>query len=291
MPHLHNRRKGWQSEILAMFLLYDFAFVFQPAGVADDIGIDFICTFFSKDRIDKYLALIPKFSVAIQVKSNKKRYSLQKWLPHLAGLDIPFFVGLADRREKTITLYSGEYLTHFLALKGHTDDLTNKVHDVMVDYCERGSFDPMNGWLEDAKEGKYFLRFPRVGEITDKMDKGAVGLLVDELKDIAGMMRKNIASTKNDRFALKVYKSLTPNVYTGRGSAVAFERNFQEGLAEVFWNLGHLYETWLDNQPRIRQIFPHYEIIYQEFKAAYEGWGYPQLDLAYKHAKEVVERD
>jgi len=44
MSHLAKFRVGWSYENLAQFILYNFVFTSTPLKIADDIGIDFICT-------------------------------------------------------------------------------------------------------------------------------------------------------------------------------------------------------------------------------------------------------
>jgi hypothetical protein len=110
MPHQRSFRLGWQSQNLARFILYNFAFLAEPVQVADDIGIDFFCTLFETRCEATNVALIPRNSFAIQIKSESKsaKIDLTGYLPYLQSMELPFFIGVVNRDNLTLAFYSGE---------------------------------------------------------------------------------------------------------------------------------------------------------------------------------------
>ena len=111
--HLATFRKGWQSENLARYILSNFTFVAQPSSIADDIGSDFFCTIFDKIIHGKRDYLIPKESFAIQIKSNNRTFSIDGKIEYIKSLNIPFLLGVIDKENQELNVYSGEYLIPF----------------------------------------------------------------------------------------------------------------------------------------------------------------------------------
>ncbi len=290
MPQLHKMRQGWQSENLARFILYKFSFVSEPSKIADDIGVDFFCTFFIKAvRSRGDWDLLPTSSFAIQVKSDKRSFSLTKHLQYLSRFEIPFFVGVASKKDLSLTVYSGEYLRHFLALFGPEDPVTHISHVLKVKLCDRLTFDPMTGWWSKDEKGKFTLMFPRVVEIGARSSQDELNQCVLELRNVSESIRNNVASTINHRFMLEIYGTNHRIPYMGPGSLPYFETNFADGLIEVFLNLGHLF-GYSDLRSVILQLFPTYEAIYNEFRQAYPGDSTApnELDIRYQDAKSKI---
>jgi len=63
--------KGWENEHLATFLLSRIAFVATPVKVGDDIGTDVFCTLFEVTKGKKQDVLLPRSSIAVQIKPNR----------------------------------------------------------------------------------------------------------------------------------------------------------------------------------------------------------------------------
>ncbi|MBI4672509.1 MAG: hypothetical protein HY741_12700 [Chloroflexi bacterium] len=292
MSHSRNRRLGWQSENLARFILYQFSFIAEPSKIADDIGIDFICTFFEEHKKKHDSDLRPKSSFAIQIKSNKKKFSIKKWIRFLAGLEMPFFVGVIDRRKMELTLYSGDYLTHFFVMEGLENRETRISHDVWLDLCDdRHSFDQWAGWYHRSSDGKIHLKFPRIAVIKAGMDHEELKREVSRLEDVYKVIRKNIVAVMNNRFLLDVYDHPWPRVYIGLGSAEHFEENFINDLAEVFWNLMmlHGYEQYA---VKMETLFSEYSEVYFAVQRMYKRDkslenGLNKLNYAFQEAKKV----
>src|SRR5271154_5695100 len=107
MAHLYSFRQGWQSETLARFLLSHFSFIAQPSTIADDVGGDFYCTLFRREAAGTNQRLIPNSSFLIQIKSADDEIDLSNKADFLEQLELPFFVGVADREELKLRIYSG----------------------------------------------------------------------------------------------------------------------------------------------------------------------------------------
>ncbi len=291
MPPLHKMRQGWQSENLARFILYKFSFVSEPSKIADDIGVDFFCTFFIKAvRSGGDWDLLPKSSFAIQVKSDKRSFRLTKHLHYLSSLEIPFFVGVASKRDLSLTIYSGEYLRHFFALFGPEDPVTHTPHAVKAKLCDRSTFDPLNGWWSKDSKREFTLMVPKVVEIEARSAADELDRSIAALQSVSESIQNNVASTISHRFMLEVYGTNHRIPYMGPGSLPYFETNFADALIEVFLNLGHLF-GYPELKSAVQQLFPTYETIYNEFKQAYPGDSTApnELDIRYQHAKSIID--
>ena len=105
MAHKASFHTGWEKENLAAYLLSRIGFIVSPHTIGDDIGIDYFCTLYEKR--DKELIPKPELTFAIQIKSNKRTFSLTKWLNVYAGMSFPFFIGVI--RNNAFELYSGKW--------------------------------------------------------------------------------------------------------------------------------------------------------------------------------------
>src|SRR5512143_2102600 len=109
--HLLSFRKGWESERLAEYLLSRVSFLARPTTVADDLGLDFFCTLFEEMSRNGHTHLQPRMAVAVQVKSQATSFiDLTDKIDFLLGLELPYFLGIADRAAQTLSLHSGCYL-------------------------------------------------------------------------------------------------------------------------------------------------------------------------------------
>ncbi len=261
MPHLASFRKGWESENLARFILSKFAFIANPSTVADDVGSDYMCTLFRIKTIDKHDYLIPKNSFAIQIKSNKENFDFTNQLDFLFNVEIPFFVGVSNRSELKMTIYSGECIPAFFALVGYPKNLEIKL-------CDRKEIHPA-GYFERYKGDKYVLKFPKLVEVKANIHKKELKKKVDTLCDACSFIQKNIASRKSQEYIFDMYGYPTiVEIMAGRGSASVFRVNFFKRLAEVFSNLKWIKENAQRNFDE--EEFRMYERLYEELNAYYE---------------------
>jgi len=160
MAQLGSFRRGWENENLASYILSRFSFIASPHSVGDDAGTDFFCTLFRRiiktKKRKKTEFLLPDNSFAIQIKSNKQKIYATKKIEYLSNLEIPFFIGVIDRKKPCLKLYSGAWIPSFFAYKGHRIKLKLKVSDGGVN---------LNNYHEELADGTYLLRFPKVFDI------------------------------------------------------------------------------------------------------------------------------
>ena len=95
----------------------NFTFVSHPSTIADDIGSDFFCAIFDKVSHKSRDYLVPGESFAIQIKSSNRSFSIDGKTDYLRNLSIPFFVGVINKDNQELDLYSGEYLILFFVDK------------------------------------------------------------------------------------------------------------------------------------------------------------------------------
>ncbi|MCX5804879.1 MAG: hypothetical protein NT010_02250 [Proteobacteria bacterium] len=188
--HLANFRKGWQSENLARYILSNFAFISQPSTIADDLGSDFFCTMFDiiVDGNNNYL--VPKESFAIQIKSNGRPFSISGKIEYLKGLGIPFFVGVCDKKNQELELYSGEYLIPFFVDQPSAEAMK-------VELCER------NDCQEDCyseKGNEFTLKFPKVGAIGSDPSDPQFNEAVQIVSQVCRTVSRNITRRNNKEY-------------------------------------------------------------------------------------------
>lgn len=110
MSHIGSFRKGWESENLARYFLSRFSFIANPSTISDDIGTDYYCTIFIKNKVKKVDYLIPKIFFGIQIKSNFDDIPATNKIDYLSGLQFPYFVAVIDRQKFLFHIFSGEYI-------------------------------------------------------------------------------------------------------------------------------------------------------------------------------------
>lgn len=230
MPHLASFRSGWESENLARFILYKFSFIANPSTVSDDIGIDFFCTLFMRQLIDSKEYLIPRNSFAIQIKSNATRLDFTDKLHFLEQLELPFFIGVADRKEMKLTLYSGEYIPLLFSQIGIPEQLE-------INFMERDAVDSSNYFRLEGK--KCILMFPKTTEIKATIKRDELIPKINELITLVSLIQDNLSSKRNGEY---IFKLILPNladamIFAGPGSYSSFRKNFLYRLAEVYYNL------------------------------------------------------
>ncbi len=240
MPHLYSFRKGWTDENLARYILSKFSFVANPSTVSDDIGSDFFCTLFQIQRKDRHDYLIPKNSFAIQIKGNTEGLDLSQKIQYLSELELPFLVGIVDRKRLKLTIYSGEYIPIFLSHigAGRLKKLDGKLCDkVKIDQYFTGS------------RGNYVLKFPRIAEFRADFEHEESNSSVKRLSQVCSFIQKNIASRRSGEFLFDLIDHSQPirakaiKILAGSGSSKVFRNNFLKRLSEVFYNLEWIYRN------------------------------------------------
>ena len=257
MPHLAVIRRGWQNEHLSAFMLSRFAFIAHPAKIGDDIGTDFFCTFFETIRQSNKDYLIPKGSFAIQVKSCGGSINVTKQIDFLHRLELPFFVGVVNQKNSSLTIYSGEYLPILFPHKGLPNKLTLKL-------CPKHDFAPDN-YFEQIGEHAYKLRCPKISTFSVFMKDREIEIEATRIRKLAERIQKNIAARASDEniYAVGIDGGATV-ILAGPGSVQVFRENFKRQLAEVFHNIAWI----LDRPDRDLDIseFRFYERIYDDMR-------------------------
>ncbi len=252
---------------MASYILSRFSFIARPHSVGDDAGTDFFCTLFRRiiktKKGKKVEFLLPDNSFAIQQKSDKRRIPATKKIKYLSNLEIPFFIGVIDRKKLCLTLYSGAWIPSFFAYKGHRIKLKLKVSDDDVN---------RNNYHEELADGTYLLRFPKVFDIGAQESSEALNEKVEQLSKLCSLIHENIATKKNKE---NIYKLPGPEsgfvAVTGRGSSRVFQDNFCKRLAEVFLNLewGHSNAVKQNTRDSIKIEFEMYDAFFLEVQAFY----------------------
>ena len=231
MAHLLTMRKGWQSEHLAKFNLSQIAFITNPSLIADDIGSDFICTLFQIQETNSRDYLIPKNSFTIQIKSNKRRFDLTNKIGYLSQLEIPFFIGIVNKNNLTLTIYSGEYFPQFISL--------NTPNKLTVNYKE----DRTSDYFKNEGKRKFNLYFPQILSISTNLSKAEIQSVNNKLISICTQIQENISSRRNCEYIFKHIDSKLISIIAGKDSANSFGNNFLMRLAEYFNNLKWIFEN------------------------------------------------
>jgi hypothetical protein len=258
MAQLYRFRNGWENENLSQYLLSRVTFIARPVSVSDDVGTDFYCTLFQKTRDG---ALLPKTAFAIQIKSyndaasKKNRIDITDKVNYLKNLEIPFFFGVADNTEHSLTIYSGELIPRFFSFRGSPTKLTAIL-------CDRRHYSEKR-----TKNDKYNLDFPKVAKLTVDMSEEDLSTFVNDFHDLCLLMYRNLSARASTEYIFETPLpdgSLELRMYAGGDSIKTFRVNFLKRLAEVFFNL----QQQLLQAPRtfLRDEFLVYEQLYLDLK-------------------------
>ena len=265
---LHSFRQGWQSENLARYILSKFSFVAEPSNISDDLGSDFFCTLFKIKKIQGKDYLLPRNSFAIQIKSIKTiekdnyRISITNKINYLEGLEVPFFIGVVDRDDSKLTIYSGEEIVHFLTKSREKNEIIIRLVDSIQE----------KNVIQKLEDGKEIIGFPKLIEIDVKDNYEKISDEIDKLFNVCDLIHENISSRKIKEF---IYKTFTDEqydnscyvIYSGKDSYSTYEDNFILRLAEAFYNLNWSY----NNKHFDLNDFNMYEKIYHDFKKHYKN--------------------
>jgi hypothetical protein len=244
MPHLLSFRRGWESENLARFILSKFCFLANPATVADDIGSDFYCTLLQFQKVGRNTFLTPKNAFAIQIKSDSSNIDLSDKVSYLENLELPYFVGVVDRKDLSLTIYSGHYLPVFFSHWGVPTHLE-------IELCEPEKIQRLNDYVDSIGEAAFTLRFPKFLTIDAAVDSAGLQEKANWLSRLCSLMLQNIAAKLSHEYTFLIPPTdadFGPGVsvvcsleqFAGPVSVRYFRRNLLRRLGEVIQNL-----TWL----------------------------------------------
>lgn len=264
---------GWENEHLATYLLSRMAFVASPIKIGDDVGTDLFCTMFERIETEKAKLLVPRNSIAVQIKSSGGSVSLSpSQLEYLARLESPYYIGIIDQAALSLTIYSARYLPLLLTLKGrHPNGLRlNLVRSLDGRYREGNEADG------------FVLRCPQVAVLSAQDDLKLVQAESAAIQQDALAGLKAIATRLNTEY---IYE--TPDgveIFAGRDSATTFRENFMRRLAEALYNFAWMLE---DGQSVNREEVDVYLHMYVELVAHGDVPGY----LAAAHSKLNAKLD
>lgn len=234
MSYLASFRSGWESENLARYILSRFSFIASPATISDDIGSDFYCTLFRRKIEAKREYLIPVNSFAIQIKSDASQFDVTNKIGYFYELELPFLVGVIDKKDLKLSIFSGEILPEFLSIK------TPK--GLMIELCNRSNYGDGFRKRQNSNSEDYILSFPLVIEIHANDDKDKIDQSINELLALCKHIHKNISSKTSEEYIFQQYGNSVVRIVAGPGSAQTFRENFLKRLAEVFYNMAWIYE-------------------------------------------------
>lgn len=234
MAHLRKTRIGWENEHLARYLLSRISFLSSPIFVADDVGVDLLCTLFMPREVNKTLQLFPRQAFAIQLKSKLEEVEVNVANSALPTLEIPFFLGVTDRENSSLAIYSGEMLPDFLS--------SVQCHDRFILAPQEHAIDHRPDWRWPQNQaGTYKLPMPPIFRITvgennsDVDDKGEI------LRRCCEDVLKNIATKTSHEYVFR-YGTFA-RILAGPGSVMHFRMNFMLRLAEAFYNLSYIFKN------------------------------------------------
>jgi len=222
-------------------LLSRIAFIAQPISIGEDFGIDFTCTLFerriSEDKRSQELCAQTSF--ALQIKTGRiGRISKRDKIEYLSTMGLPYFLGLLEEEQGSLSIYSGEILPIFFAMRGidRIGALTLKPVDEMPRWGE---------YWKETKRGHFHLKLPHV--LTSEMDdsEDTRRHQFETFHMLCELIRYNISARNNNEHIYEVRSpKLVVNV-CGKGSARHFRTNFSLRLAAAFSNL-----VWIGQKDR-----------------------------------------
>lgn len=234
MAHLYKFRQGWQSENLARFLLSELSFIAQPSTVADDVGSDFYCTLFEKEKAGRNIRLLPKNSFVIQIKSSAKPIDLSDKGRFLKQMELPYFIGVVNRKKLSLQVYSGRALHLLFSMKG--------VPKTLIAKCTPPMQDKAYYRIVDEGHKHYELKFPLLGQISvANLEREAIQLS-SQLVNECALIHQNISSRRMGEYIL-TFAPDDVRIIAGSGSAQQFRRNFCARMAEAFYNLEWILQS------------------------------------------------
>jgi len=228
VPH-----KGWENEHLATFLLSRIAFVASPVKVGDDVGTDLFCTLFEVTKHKERDVLVPRSSIAIQIKSSRDAVDVASKLDYLHRLEVPYYLGVVDQQQLTLELFSARFLPVFLAWQPHPKRLLLKPVD---EFQRKYRTTDHNG------NGVYELLCHRVATLDAHDNRAAIARCAEAIRDDSAAALQAIASRLNQEYVFEITKGVV-EVFAGPGSTRTFRHAFFKRLAEAYFNLSFLLET------------------------------------------------
>ena len=228
VPH-----KGWENEHLATFLLSRIAFVASPVKVGDDVGTDVFCTLFEVTKHKERDVLLPRSSIAVQIKSNKDPVDVASKLDYLHRLEVPYYLGVVDQQQLTLELFSARFLPVFLAWQPHPKRLLL----IPVDEFQR-----KYRTTDHNENGVYELFCHKVATLDAHDHRAAIAKCAEAIRHDSAAALQAIASRLNHEYVFEIPGG-TMEIFAGPGSAETFRHAFFKRLGEVYLNLSFLLDN------------------------------------------------
>lgn len=267
--HLDSYRQGWQAQNIAKVLLSQFSFLSEPVNIGDDIGSDFYCTIFEKIPINSNKNLLPTNSFLIQIKSAgsiSELLDISKYLPIFRQMDLPFIIGIVNKKELSMSLFSGELLPHFFALNGDVNCLYAEFIDKPKKRSDGDSWLNYIEWWKNISEDKNKLVFPKITEISLFQDEITFQNNVKEFSEICKTISKNLTSFGNQNFIFQDTITKFPIFYTRSSNewTEGIETDIQIRLAEMFYHIFFLSSKGEEEKERSNTLFKIYANLYNQ---------------------------
>jgi hypothetical protein len=228
MAHLENFRIGWENEHLAAYLLSRISFIANPVTIGDDIGSDFFCTLFEKRLVNERRQLFPLRSFAIQIKSTHCTYPFDNKIAYLNSLEIPFFLGILQQDDLSLSIYSGQFLPMMFTHLGVPSRLT--LCPVLDETLAIDEAYTLNGTHCNLKLP--FLERLSVKDSHEEFDSKR-----EVITRRCARMQANISTKIAEEYIYQLDDMGGVHIQAGSGSAKTYKRNLYLRLAEAFYNL------------------------------------------------------
>lgn len=221
---------GWENEHLATFLLSRVSFVASPVSVADDVGTDLFCTLFERVFHGETELLVPRSSLAAQVKSSRQCVDVTKQLDYLGRLEIPYYLGFIDQEALSLDLFSGRYLPLLLSYRGA------RIRLALVPVDKLGK-----QLIRDHGGGSYELECPRVVTLHARDGRAESQQKAELILADVAQGLKAVASRTSCEYIFDAPDGL--RIFAGKDSVTTFRENFLARYAEALANLTWLYRN------------------------------------------------
>lgn len=266
MQQSRNRREGYRSQDYARALLGKVCFLAEPNGIADDVGIDFFCTLFREEEKKYDWGLVPDINFCIQIKSrsDQSRLDLAKQVSTLKILTLPYFLGIMDKAQQVLEIYSGHYLTPFFSLKG-----ADGIKKLKVETCASENISGVDySFFDDSPSREFVIRFPLVTTIREQIDHDRIRQIAEDLQLSSLAMSQNIASAILAEHMFISHNGQGMLLNAGRGSLPFFEENLFKRLAIAFFNL-QIANDVAENKTQVLERFATMEKVYRDLEEYY----------------------
>ena len=254
MARLYKFRSGWENENLAKYLLSRIAFIAEPVSVSDDLGSDIYCTLFETKKIGKEKLIFPKSTIAIQIKSNFDVVNVDPSIDYLNKLELPYFVGVVDRSDLSISIYSGENLSWMFSYVGKIESLKIR----LVEKIDNRIIPT------EPRRGKYTIQFQFVCKFNANSSASELEEITRIMLSSANISFGNISTRRNKEY---LFESSDNHIHilAGKDSATTYQINFIKRLAECFRNIHWILVNNQNLSDSLLKEFKIYERVYLGF--------------------------